>query len=107
MPSMSSGLVSSLTRTTFCFCFPRRTASSAVNTIVPAAAPGEAAIPFPTTLFLSAALSAAASNVGCKSISRVFASICMSASFSVIMPSSMRSQAILIAAAAVLFPFLV
>ena len=65
------------------------------------AAPGEAARPVPTTL---AFLSAAASNVGCSRESRLFGSIMATASFSVIMPSSTRSQAIFIAAAAVRLP---
>ncbi len=82
-------------------CF---TASSAVNTIVPAAAPGDAAIPVPTTFCLSAFLSASASKVGCNNISKDFASICINASCSVIIRSSIKSQAILIAAAAVLLP---
>ena len=104
IPSISSGEVSRRTKTTFLPFLPSVTASSAVKTICPAAAPGEAAIPLPTTFDLSAASSALWSNWGCKSISRDLASICINASSSVIIFSSIKSHAILIAAAAVRLP---
>ena len=61
IPSISSGDVSSLTRTTFLPASAHVLASSAVNTICPLAAPGEAARPLPIGV---AFLTASVSNVG-------------------------------------------
>ena len=49
MPKISSGDVSSLTKTTFLPCACHFSASSAVNTICPHAAPGDAPKPLPAT----------------------------------------------------------
>ena len=104
IPVISSGDVSRRTRTTFSPLAAHSTASSAVNTILPQAAPGEAPRPLPIGV---AALSAFASNWGWRSVSRLRGSIIATASSSVLMPSSTRSQAIFRAAWAVLLPFLV
>ena len=61
IPSISSGEVSSLTRTTFSPLAAQAFASSAVNTILPQAAPGAAASAFATG---AVAASASASNWG-------------------------------------------
>ena len=61
IPVISSGDVSSLTRTTFSPLAFHSSASSAENTILPHAAPGDAPRPLPAGV---AALSAAASNCG-------------------------------------------
>ena len=66
--SFASGLVSRRTSITFSPSLPCSTASSAVNTILPAAAPGLAAMALPTGF---AAFSAAGSNCGCSSMSRI------------------------------------
>ena len=58
---MSSGDVSRRTKTTFSPLAFHSTASSAVNTTLPQAAPGEAPSPLPAGV---AALRAAASNCG-------------------------------------------
>ena len=101
---MSSGEVSSLTRTTFSLFAPISFALSAVKQILPLAAPGDAgsASPITVAFFTESAL-----KVGCKSASSCFGSSIKSAVFSSIMPSATRSTAILRAAFAVLFPFLV
>jgi len=104
MPSMSSGLVSRRTRTHFSPFFLYDFASSAVKTILPQAAPGEAASPLPTGVEF---LSATASNCGWRSVSRLRGSIMSTASSSVLIPSSTRSHAILRAARAVRLPLLV
>ncbi|MPN53426.1 hypothetical protein SDC9_201090 [bioreactor metagenome] len=104
IPSMSSGLVSSRTRITF---LPRPThfiTSSAENTTRPVAAPGEAGKPLPMGLVLFRILM---SNWGWSSASNCLGSTVMTASSSVIMPSSTRSHAIFSAAAAVRLPLLV
>ena len=61
IPVISSGEVSSRTRTTFSPLAFHASASSAENTILPQAAPGDAPSPLPAGV---AALSAAASNCG-------------------------------------------
>ena len=104
IPVISSGDVSRRTRTTFSPLSAHSTASSAVNTILPHAAPGEAPRPFPRGV---AAFRAFASNCGCSSVSRLRGSTIATASSSVLMPSSTRSHAIFRAACAVLLPFLV
>ncbi len=101
MPSMSSGLVSRRTRTTFSPRAFHALASSAQNTMRPQAAPGDAARPLPITF---AFLSATASNCGWRRVSRLRGSIMSTASSSVRMPSSTRSHAILSAALAVRLP---
>ena len=103
IPSISSGDVSSLTRITLSPLppFPSSLASSAVNTTLPAAAPGDAGSASPIT---SPALSASVSNIGCNNWSKDLASILITASLGVIIPSSTRSHAIWIAACAVLLP---
>ena len=101
IPVISSGEVSSRTRTTFSPLAFHASASSAENTILPQAAPGDAPSPLPAGV---AAFSAAASNCGWRSVSRLRGSIMATASFSVLMPSSTRSHAIFKAACAVLLP---
>ena len=101
IPVMSSGDVSRRTRITFSPLAAHSTASSAVNTILPQAAPGDAPSAFAIGV---AAFSAAASNCGWRSVSRFLGSIIATASSSVLIPSSTRSQAILRAAWAVLLP---
>ncbi len=101
MPSMSSGLVSRRTSTTFSPRAFHAFASSAQKTMRPHAAPGLAARPRPMTL---AFLSATVSNCGWRSVSRLRGSIMRTASSSVRMPSSTRSHAIFSAAFAVRLP---
>ena len=101
IPVISSGDVSRRTRTTFSPLSAHSTASSAVNTTLPQAAPGDAPRPLPIGV---AAFSAAASNCGWSNVSRLRGSIIATASSSVLMPSSTRSHAIFRAACAVLFP---
>ena len=101
IPVMSSGEVSRRTKTTFSPLPAQFSASSAEKTILPHAAPGDAPSPFPTGV---AAFNAAASNCGCNKVSRLRGSIMATASSSVLIPSSTRSQAILSAACAVLLP---
>ena len=101
MPSMSSGEVSSRTRTTFSPRSAQSLASSAVKTILPQAAPGEAARALPMT---GVFFSTSASNWGWSRVSSVRGSIMATARFSSIMPSSTRSQAIFRAAAGVRLP---
>ena len=102
MPVISSGDVSRRTNTTFSPLSFQLSASSAENTILPQAAPGEAPSPFPTG---TAAFIASASNCGCRRVSRFRGSIMATASSSVRIPSSTKSQAIFKAACAVLLPF--
>ena len=98
---MSSGDVSRRTSTTFSPLSAHASASSAVNTTLPQAAPGDA----PSALAIGvAAFSAAASNCGCNNVSRLRGSIIATASAGVLCPSSTKSQAILRAAGAVLLP---
>ena len=101
MPSMSSGEVSRRTSTTRSPFFFHALASSALKTILPHAAPGEAGRPRPIGF---AFLSATASNCGWRSVSRLRGSIISTASCSVRTPSSTRSHAILSAAFAVRLP---
>ena len=101
IPTISSGEVSSLTKITFSFLLAHSSASSAEKTIFPQAAPGEAPNALPTG---SASLRAFGSNPGWSNVSRLRGSIIATASFSVLIPSSTKSQAILIDAWAVLFP---
>ncbi len=89
MPSMSSGLVSRRTRITFSPRAAHALASSAVKTIRPQAAPGEAARPLPTTW---AAFRAAASNCGCSRASSCLGSTRHDLLLVQIMPSSTRSH---------------
>ena len=101
IPVISSGDVSRRTNTTFSPRAFHSTASSAVNTILPHAAPGDA----PSALAIGvAAFKAAASNCGWRSVSKLRGSIMTTASSSVLIPSSTRSHAILRAACAVLLP---
>jgi len=72
-----------------------------VKTILPQAAPGEAPSALPIGV---AAFNAAASNCGCNNVSRLRGSIIATASSSVLIPSSTKSQAIFKAACAVLLP---
>ncbi len=99
MPWMSSGLVSWRTRSTARLSLPSRSASSAVNTISPVAAPGEAGRPLATTDF-----SASGSSVGCSNWSSDTGSMRRTASSSEIKPSRAISTAILIAAVVVRLP---
>ena len=101
MPSISSGEVSRRTKTTFSPLAFHSFASSAENTILPQAAPGEAAR---ALAIGSAFFKASASNWGWSRVSKFLGSIMATAFFSSIMPSSTRSQAIFKAALAVLFP---
>ncbi len=101
IPTMSSGEVSRRTITTFSPRAAHCVASSAENTILPAAAPGDAGS---ARAIGVAALSAAWSNCGCSSASSERGSIIATAFFSSIMPSSTRSHAILSAAAGVRLP---
>ena len=101
MPWMSSGTVSIRTSMTFLPFWAQATASSAVKTTSPAAAPGEAARPLATTSAFSRALG---SKIGCRSWSSAWASIFRIASAGVRMPSSTMSTAILTAATPVRLP---
>ena len=98
---ISSGDVSRRTSTTFSPLAAHSTASSAVNTTLPQAAPGDAPRPFPSGV---AAFNAFASNCGCNNVSKLRGSIIATASASVLCPSSTKSQAIFNAAGAVLLP---
>ena len=106
IPMISSGEVSRRTSTTFfqSLSFTFSAASSAENTTLPEADPGDAARPEPRG---TAAFKASGSNCGWSRVSSCLGSILKTASSSVIMPSSTMSQAILRAAWAVRFPFLV
>ena len=101
IPSISSGLVSKRTKITLWLRLASWIASSAVNTICPQAAPGEAgracAIGF--ALFKSST-----SKRGCNKESNCLGSTIIKASSLVIIPSSTMSHAIFSAAAAVRFP---
>lgn len=57
MPSISSGLVSNLTNTTFFFASALILASAELKTISPVAAPGEALSPLPSFLAFANAFS--------------------------------------------------
>ena len=91
MPSMSSGEVSRRTRTTFSPRSAHSLASSAVKTILPQAAPGEAARPWP--IGVAVFFSASASNWGCSRVSRLLGlDHGTRPSSRSIMPSSTRSH---------------
>ena len=100
IPWISSGEVSTLTKIVSSFWFFILSASSAVKTTLPLAAPGDAGRPLAIIFF-----STLSSNVGCKRVSNVFGSILKIASFFEINFSLTISTAILIAALAVRFPF--
>ena len=95
IPVISSGEVSRRTRTTFSPLAAHSTASSAVKTILPQAAPGAAPNAFAIGV---AAFNAFWSKVGCSKESRLRGSIMATASSGVLMPSSTRSHAIFNAA---------
>ena len=99
MPWMSSGLVSRRTRMTFSPARACFSASSAENTILPDAAPGEAGRPLAITL-----RGALGSSVGCSSWSSDDGTMRMTASSWSISPSRTMSTAILRAALAVRLP---
>ena len=99
MPWMSSGDVSSRTRMTASPSWFMRSASSASNTILPVAAPGDAGRPAATTW-----RSALGSRVGCSSWSSAEGSTRLTASSSEITPSDARSTAIFSADLAVRLP---
>ena len=104
IPSISSGEVSSLTKTTFSPFSALSLASSAVKATFPQAAPGEAGNPLAIALVF---LSDVASNVGCRSESNCFGSTFKIASSLLNIPSETKSTAIFKAAWAVLLPFVV
>ena len=99
IPLISSGEVSTRTNIVSCICSFNLSASSAENTTLPLAAPGEAGKPDAIIFF-----SALSSKVGCNNESRIFGSTLKIASFTEINFSATISTAILIAALAVLFP---
>ena len=99
MPRMSSGLVSSRTRITAPAEPPCTSASAAVKTILPVAAPGDAGRPVAITSRLDAG-----SMVGCSNWSRLAGSTRITASSRLISPSLARSTATFSAAFAVRFP---
>ena len=99
MPPMSSGEVSILTRITFSSRPAQASASAALKTILPVAAPGLAGRPRP-----SRSRSALGSRVGCRSWSNCPASIRWIAWFLSIRPSATMSTAILSAALVVRLP---
>ncbi len=95
MPWMSSGTVSLRTSSTFFPCRVHSTASSAVNTTWPDAAPGDAGSPFVAN---GSAFQAAGSNTGARSCDTDSGSTCSTASFGVMSFSATRSVAITTAA---------
>jgi hypothetical protein len=99
MPWMSSGLVSMRTRMTASPFCARASASSALNTTMPEAAPGEAGSPLASTL-----RGALGSSVGCSSWSSAAGFTRFTASVWSIRPSRAMSTAIFSDAAAVRFP---
>ena len=100
MPLISSGEVSARTRITLWPEALRVSASSALKTISPQAAPGEAGRPLAITVF-----AACGSSVGCSRLSSFSASTLKTASRLSISPSATMSRAILIAALTVRLPF--
>ena len=101
MPWMSSGTVSMRTRRTrLPFC-DQATASSAVKTSAPVAAPGDAGRPLAA---ISAFARSLGSKIGCRSWSSAWGSTFRTASSLVRMPSSTRSTAMWTAARPVRFP---
>ena len=101
IPAMSSGDVSLRTRRTFFPSFDQASASSAVNTICPHPAPGEAFKPLAiSTAFLTASLS----SCGRRSWFSCSGSTRRRACSFVISPSATISTAILTAAAPVRLP---
>ncbi len=101
MPWMSSGTVSIRTSRTFLPFCAQATASSAVKTTAPVAAPGEAGSPFAAT---GTDVRALGSKIGCSSWSSACGSTFRSASFFVRSPSSHMSTAMLTAASPVRLP---
>ena len=101
MPWMSSGTVSIRTSRTFLPFCAQATASSAVKTTAPVAAPGEAGRPFAATGTDRRALG---SKIGCSSWSSACGSTFRRASFLVRTPSSHMSTAICTAASPVRLP---
>ena len=101
MPAMSSGEVSLRTKRTFFPSFVQATASSAVNTICPHPAPGEALRPEAISV---AFLTAAGSNCGRSNWFNCVGSTRSKASSFVMSFSATMSTAILTAAAPVRFP---
>ena len=101
IPMMSSGEVSARTRTTFLPASCWALHSSALKTMAPVPAPGEAGRPWITA---SCFLRSASSKVGWSKSLSCFGSTRRTASFSSMRPSSTKSQAILRAALAVLLP---
>mmetsp|Transcript_45450 Transcript_45450/g.73758 ORF Transcript_45450/g.73758 Transcript_45450/m.73758 type:complete len:205 (+) Transcript_45450:2056-2670(+) len=99
MPWISSGLVSIRTRITFSPFLALSSASSAVKTTVPLAAPGEAGRPFVRIFF-----SALGSRIGCNSWSSNSGFSRITASDLEIRPSCAMSTAICSAAWAVRLP---
>lgn len=95
MPPTSSGDVSRRTRMTFSPCSCHCSASSAVKTTRPTAAPGEAGRPDATT---DLAMAAGFSNSGCSSCSKWRGSTMLMACCSVTRPSATMSRATLSAA---------
>jgi hypothetical protein len=87
-PATSSASVNGRTRITSLPAAAASTASGAVKTISPLAAPGEAGTPCAST-----AISACGSNVGCRSASSLEASIVISARSRVSRPSATASAA--------------
>ena len=99
MPRMSSGEVSSRTRITAPLVPPCSSASAAVKTILPVAAPGEAGRPVAIT-----SRAEVGSMVGCRSWSSEAGSTRITASSLLIRPSDARSTATFSAALAVRLP---
>ena len=99
IPPISSGEVSLRIKITFSPLAAQASASSALNTARPTAAPGEAGKPVAITCFL-----AFGSSIGCNNWSNWSAPTRMIASSWVTKPSSTISTAIRTAAAAVLLP---
>ncbi len=96
---MSSGDVSTRTSNTSCPLRVRSSASLAVNTICPQAAPGDAGRARVSKFF-----SACGSSLACSNWSSDCGSMCIIASSCVICPQSSISQAMRIAACAVRLP---
>ena len=95
MPWMSSGTVSLRTSITFLPCRVHSTASSAVNTTWPDAAPGDAGRPFVAT---GSAFQSFGSKIGASSCDSASGSTISTASFGVTSFSATRSVAITTAA---------
>ena len=102
MPLMSSGDVSFLTRMHGMPCSKSSSTFWAVSAMCPVAAPGDAGSPFPMGLMSCSFL-----KLGCSMWSSAEGSIVLMASLMLMMPSMMKSLAILIAACGARLPFLV